>query len=170
MWPNTARGSKRSVAPSPLAPWAAAEPSIVPATSLREAIVAAILADTTCANLVGTRVRPDRPAEKDLLPAIVCEIVSNERVHSLHGPAGVSRARVELATFARTMREGFAGMNALRNLFDGFVGDLHGVMVLECSLDEEADENEYPQEGTDLGTYEVPIDFFFLYRESIPSS
>ncbi len=137
-------------------------------TDFETAINTALRANATLTGLVGTKIRPTNPAEKDLPPSLTFSVSKKAREQSLDGPIGVCRCRLSLVARSLDYDVCKAIKEALRNMLDGFVGDLSGVAIVEASMADESDVYEQPADGSDQGTFEVPCEFFVRFREPLP--
>lgn len=141
-------------------------------------LVSRLKSDAALAPLVEGRIYPllvpERPRPKGdgsktaKLPAIVYQIVSNDRVRYLRGPAGMATAVVMF--YCRSTKYGDAKKirEALRR-FDAWRGVLvEDVSVAFAAMLDQSDEFEWPAGlGTDRGTYNEVLGFRFKYREPI---
>lgn len=140
------------------------------AADLRRALVAAALADAPLAALVGTRVYPLRiPQKVAARPCLVYQVLSEPRVHTLDGPAGVASATVKLAAADATLAGALAVADLVRG-FDGFTGLLSGsLFVQETVLYDEQDLYDEPADGSDAGSYWC-VQFYRLRYEEAPAA
>jgi hypothetical protein len=138
-------------------------------TGFRAALVARLNADPNLSALVADRIYPQAiPQSNAAYPAVGFRVPDNDRDHHLDGVAGVASARVELWAESPVYSECDAVAEALRRLFDGFVGVLGGdVTVTETTSAGEGDDYFEPADGSDAGTHQIALEYLFRYRESI---
>jgi hypothetical protein len=144
--------------------------TVPPLGGFRSALVSRLNADATLATLVGDRVFPQVRPQRSALPAVVVSIVSIDRDHDLDGPTGLGLAEVELRAHSLDFTDCDRIANYLRTLFDGFEGILaNGVEVLETLSLDESDDYDDAAEGSDDGTFQIPVEYSFRFRESTPN-
>jgi hypothetical protein len=133
---------------------------------LREALRAYLLADLTLAGLVGTRVRPGSFAETDAMPGVTYKVVTDAPGHHLTAATGLSEARVQLDSWARTIGECAAVKARLQLLLDGWADRpaTYGVEVVRAEKLSEVDLHEPPVPPSEYWLYHISMDFRVKHR------
>ncbi len=94
--------------------------------TIRDLVAAFVLADTTVASLIGTRLRPDMLPEKITYPAVVIKKIDIVRPGHLRGVASLATMRVQFDVYAAptsgVSSRGTADAigTAIRQRLDGF--------------------------------------------------
>lgn len=145
----------------------------VPTISLREAMVAGLLADSGISALVGARVFPGVVPQNQVLPAIAWQIITiPRRVNlTLNKPATIVPARVQFSAVSKLLPDTMLVSEAIRQAFQGFTGPLtsNGPWIVETVLVDERDMNEDQKDGTGRAVFRTVLDYLFRYRETPPS-
>ena len=138
------------------------------ASDLRGGIVARLKSDATVVSLVGAKVFPLRVPENTLAPAVVYQVLSNPRAHSLDGPIGLAAATVKLGAVSGSFVETVALARAFRVSLDGFTGTLAGgTRVEETVLESETDVYDPPVDDSDVGSFWTVQTYLFRFKESL---
>ena len=136
--------------------------------SFREALVLAMKGSNGIQSLASSRVFPLAVPETSTLPALIYEVETLPRQHSLDGPTGLAEARVKIGAGSRRFSDSVALVEAIRLLFDGFTGSLPGaVTVKETLLDGETDHYDWPDDGSAQGTFWTVQHYTFRYLEAL---
>lgn len=136
------------------------------ATTIREAVVAALKADAAVTAAVGTRIRPLAQALAKGRPALAYQLVSDVPDRDLDGAVGTSVARVRIGVVGgpEELIDQVAAVEAVRALFDNFSGSLYGITVDEAvALDEQDTADLDPAVG-DRVFAQTAVDYLFYYR------
>lgn len=139
------------------------------AGGFRAGVVARLNGSAALAAIVGDRIFPQIRPQRSGLPAVVFSIPSIERDHDLDGPTGLATAYLEMVAYAEDFTECDRLAQVLRDLFDGFTGQLGAVEVTETLSDSEVDDWDTTVDGADDGTYSIQVDYQITYRESTPN-
>ena len=135
--------------------------------SFREALVLAMKGASGIQSLASTRVFPLALPQTATLPAVLYEVETMPRQHSLDGPTGLAEARVKIAAGSRRFSDCVALVRAIRLLLDGYTGSLPGsVSVQETILDGETDHYDWPDDGSAQGTFWTVQHYTFRYLET----
>jgi hypothetical protein len=145
-----------------------AGPSVGP-SALREALVARLGDLPGLVGQVADRFYPSTLPQLGALPAVTYSVAARSNVYNLSGVAGLSVARVRVSSWARTEAGADAVAMAVREGLDGFRGSWGRVVVLFCTLVNEADLPDPPRGGSDRSTYQIALDFQITYRVTIPA-
>lgn len=111
---------------------------------------------------VGTRIYPHVLPQNPTMPAVVYELISNEREERHRGQTGDARPRVQVTTWANTALGAANAANEVRlavMAMDGTVAsvDVHGVWNAGESRGFEPD----------TGRHFAAMDFFIAYKEAV---
>jgi len=126
---------------------------------------------TAVTDLVAARIYPGQAPQDAALPYIVFNRISSERFPHMTSPSGLARARVQFDVYASSQLEAEDVRNALRLWLDGYdkaMGSAN-LDVRLVTLENEADDLLPPQDASDTGNFNIIMDFFFTYAESIPA-
>lgn len=142
-------------------PFGAAGPR---ATTIREAVVAALKADSAFLAIFGERVYPDWISQTSPLPAATVSVASSVREQILSGHNAVTRSVVQIDLWSRTKSELVAAKEAVEALLDGAQGEFSGIEILWSSQQDEVDRSERAQDGSDRHLYRVSVDYLIRHR------
>jgi hypothetical protein len=151
---------------------AAIAPPAIGVTDFRSALVAELQANMTLSAIFGSKTFPGVIPEGEDPPAITYRIFGAPRGHNLDGADGTSVCHVQISCFSFQFEDCESAAEALRQMFDGYAGDLGGaglVPVTETVLENEVDLEDEPTEGSDRWTFGIALDFAFHYRQSKPA-
>lgn len=98
-------------------------------TTMSEALVAYVNADTTVAGMQSTRLYPLRLPPNATLPATVYQRIDASRVYAHALAGGLPKARYQLTHWGATFATAQALADAVRHRLDGFHGTMSGVRV-----------------------------------------
>lgn len=136
------------------------------ATTIREAVVAALKADYDFVAIIGDRIYPDWIAQTSPLPACTVSIASSVRGQVLSGHDAVTRSVVQVDLWSRTKSELVAAKEAVEALLDGARGEFSGIEVLWSSQQDEVDRSERADDGSDRHLYRVSLAYLIRHRTS----
>jgi hypothetical protein len=100
----------------------------------------AIIADTSLASLVGSRVYPVIAPASASLPFVTWRRSGIQRSQTLGAPMGVPRLSVEYAVYAATYEAAREVADRMRVVLDGYGGTVDNVVVRQVSLEQESDD------------------------------
>lgn len=129
-------------------------------TILLEGLVQHLKDDGGVSALISDRIVPQIIESTTTLPAIAYQKVTGPRSYS-HSGAGLAFARVQLTFVAATPAASYGLAEAVRAALSGHRGDLGGVAVGRCFL-----ENELDQWAAALERVVVRHDYSFLYEDA----
>lgn len=89
---------------------------------MEEDLRALLLASSGVTALVGTRINWGEHPQGQPLPGLVLNVISDPGDHTLDGPTGDGRARVQADVWALTYAQAVAGGRAVRAALDGHSG------------------------------------------------
>ena len=114
--------------------------------------------------LVGGRISPVIGRNLEL-PYITYQKISGNPDHTRDDYSGFTESRFQLDCWAKSYAEAETLAAAIRKPtkqggpLDGFCGESNGVKVLDCLIDDEADDYEEPKFDEQTGTYRARFDF-----------
>jgi uncharacterized protein DUF3168 len=120
-------------------------------------------------SLVGTRIYPGARPQGTSLPAIGFARLSGAHAHYITGGAGRADPRFLINCMAETYAGADALAEAVRGAMQGFNGAMGDVTVTACTLEDDSDQVDAPEDGSDRVLYHIPLVFKIQYRESIPT-
>lgn len=140
---------------------------------IRQAVLAALLADTSLTSIVGVNIAPVNPKEKLAPPSLTYRLIQDKGEYTLDGPLGKSRALIRFTARSRNQADCVALEEALRNAFDGYAsnadGPLGGIAWIDWTLEQDEDDvKDEPVDGTDRGIFETRVAYLFRYRQPQP--
>ena len=126
---------------------------------------AVLVADATVSGLVGTRLHALALPERSALPAITYYVVDTIPNETLTGIAGISRARIQVDSFADTIGGAVALADAVRLALQMKNHFINGTQYInDISLASgEAHRFERPDLGTAIRRFIVSMDFLVNY-------
>ena len=139
------------------------------ALTLREA-VAAWLAGLPALTSVSPRVYFAQPSQVSAYPCTTVQVKARSYGHNLAGADGTSLATVEITEMALRESQCVALADAVRNSADGFRGTQSGVAILGCLLDDEADGQAPPPDGSDQWIYQITLEYRVKHRVPAPTN
>lgn len=101
-----------------------------------------LIADTTVAALVATRMYPQFLPQSVTYPAISYSVVSRVSSRDLSGPSGRVRVRISVNCWAETYAEAKSLSEAVRQRLDGFKGNMGSSEAGSVKLDNSFDDYE----------------------------
>lgn len=123
----------------------------------------------TLAAIVGTRIYPGARPQGSALPALGTARLSGAHAHYITGGAGRGDPRFMLDCMAETYAEADGLAEAVRNVMQGFSGEMGDITITSCTLEDDSDQVDTPEDGSDRVIYHIPLVFKIQYRESIPT-
>jgi hypothetical protein len=139
-----------------------------PTLSIREAIVAAILADGPTIAVFGSKIFPIVIDEGTLPPALTYEIIDIEPVKNLGGESGLSLCKVRLVSRSKTLREVATGTKGLKNLFASFKGVFSGIKIKGVVKMSEEDSITMPDDASDRATFAIAVEYDIWFADPLP--
>jgi len=107
--------------------------------SLEQGIKAALVADADVNGLVSGRVAREILKENETLPAIVLSRVSTSQDETLTDVPSLTRVRVQVDLYADSLSVVADLSDKVKALLNGHRGDLGGVSVMRCILQNQLD-------------------------------
>lgn len=130
--------------------------------------MARLATSTALATVVGTRVRPGEPAQRDTLPALYYDTDSNERGHRVGtsgGSAnGVGSTRITLTVLAYSRSDCEAAKQAIEDVLDGWRDTTKTPPVIRASQRDDDSGVRGVEPGTDRLIYYVSVDYSVRHR------
>lgn len=140
------------------------------ARSIRSAVVSALMADAGVSAIVEGRVYPGALPRNATGPALVYQLIAVTRERGLGGPTGLSRAVFQFGCARGRGTDGESLAEALRQMFDGFIGPIGPYTIIESILASETDLTDDPSvPGSGEPNRRTVLELTLRYRESIPS-
>lgn len=126
---------------------------------------------TAVTDLVANRIYPGQAPQNATLPYVVFNRISAERFPHLGGPSGLVRSRVQFDIYGSSQLESENVRDALRLWLDGYDKAMgaSNLDVRNVTLENEVDDWLNPDDSSDTGNFNISMDFFFTFAESIPS-
>jgi hypothetical protein len=133
---------------------------------LEAGLTSLLLANTTIAGLIGTRLYPVIITLETFLdpntetpPSISYRVISTVELQTNDGPVGCVKARIEYNCFAHDYADAKNLAEAVRNVINGFTGTLaDGTVVSNAWRDNSTDGFD-----PDSRSYRVQADYFLIY-------
>lgn len=100
----------------------------------------AVVADSTLASQIGTRVYPVIAPASATLPFVTWRRAGIQRSQTLGLPVGVPRLSVEFSIYAATYEAAREVADRMRVVLDGYGGTVDNVVVNQVSLEQESDD------------------------------
>lgn len=130
------------------------------------AIRSVLLASPAMAALIGNRVFPVLAPATAPLPFVTWRRISVQRQQSMAGPIGMPTVYLSVDVFAETYEAARTLADAIRQVLDGWGGEMNDVSVASVSLTNEAD-GFVTLAGGDLPpVYTVQLTFAVLWQET----
>jgi Protein of unknown function (DUF3168) len=145
-------------------------PSSVVILTLREAVAAWLRSQSSVTAIVGNRIYFAQPSQRAAYPCCVIKVPTRKYGHNLGGADGTSVATVAITALAIAESQVIALAEAIRNFADGFRGTQSGVGILSCLIDDEADDETAPPDGSDNWIYQVTLEYRVAHRVPAPTS
>ena len=124
-----------------------------------------LLATSAVTDLVGQRIASDQLPQGVALPAITYFVVDTEANETLANIADVSRARIQVDSYATTRGQANSVSDAVRlalQMFRGLIGDQF-INSIQLASGERHLTDPAPA-GTDQHRFVTSLDFFVFYR------
>jgi len=131
-----------------------------------QAIKTRLEAVTAVTDLVGTRIYPSVMPQPPTYPAIVFELVSNEREERHRGQTGDARPRIQITSWGSTALSAIALAEQVRLAMMGMDGsvasvDVHGVWNAGEARGVDV------EQGSNVKSHYVALDFFVAIKEAV---
>jgi hypothetical protein len=132
--------------------------------ALKKGLKDLLLANTTIAGMVGTRVRVGRKPKDTDYPTIVITVVASEHVKTLNGVNATSLRRAQIDCWGNNPKEADDLATACHALLDGYKGVLSEGTAVQSSLPN-SDVDLDDEDGKVSG---VAVDFTIWYTPPLP--
>ena len=136
---------------------------------IRAAVIARLLADDDVTERVGDRVSVDYSAQPDAEPRVVVQLISAEHYHHMTAATGVVIGRIQISAYGASSVALTALMEAVRQRFDGFRGDMEDVSVSMCHLEDERTSHIPPVDASQRATHEIQHDYIMAWSVTVPT-
>lgn len=149
--------------------------------TIEAAIYAALIGSSAVATAIGTDDNGDvkvydteAPRHTDgtvlvVEPYVTFQRLSRASVHHQGNAAPFSQSLYQVDVWGRSTVETVKIADLIRNLFDGFRGDLSGETIQAIFLRDDAHEHVPPVGGRQRGTYRARMDFEIWHVVSVPT-
>ena len=125
---------------------------------------------TTITDQVAARIYPHNAPTSAAFPYITYARISSTHEHHMTAAAGLSSQVIQFDVFASTIAEAEAAADALRAAMDGFQGGTMGsTAVRHIELTNERDTFLPPADDSEVGVYNISVDFSIWAAESVPT-
>lgn len=138
--------------------------------TIREAIVAAILADGPTTSIFGQSIFPLVIPEGTNPPALTYQVDELDPIKSLQGESGLAKVQVSLVARSKNMEDCLAATKTLRNLLISFRGTLSGIRIKGVFKRKEADGYDFPDDDSGDGTYSTTLIYELFYANPLPAN
>lgn len=135
---------------------------------IREAVVALLKANAGV-SATGAAIVPMKRPQKQGLPCLEYQVISNPRGHWLSSASGAAVARFQFDCWSNDLAECVAIKTALENALDGRNVVSLGVVILWSKQVDEHDLHEWPTDGSDRSLYRISVDYLIKHRVPIPT-
>lgn len=133
--------------------------------SLEAALYTNLTEDAGVAAIAEGRVYPVMVPQDRPYPALVYQLISAPRVHSMDGASGLVSARVQITSFAVTQVVARSLADAARVLMDGVSGTWAGVVIDHANLIDEADVLDKAVGADSQRVFGIRQDWMIWYEE-----
>ena len=124
-----------------------------------------VLADAGISATIGTRMYSDFLPQGSALPAITYQVVDTLPNETLSGIADVSRARLQIDSYATTRASANLLADAVRLVLEKYRGVVSGQFINEINLATgEVYAIDRPASGSDERRFITTLDFYVFYR------
>ncbi|MCK9569997.1 discoidin domain-containing protein [Candidatus Pacearchaeota archaeon] len=139
--------------------------------SIEAAIRARLIADTTFAGLVASKIYPQLAPQKAAAPFAVFNRISSDHDIHLRNASGFVSINLQLDYYASTYSDVKDIAEAARVRLHGYSGTIavgdKSVSVKSCVLTSDMDGFENPPQGAEKGTYRVIHQYQIVYNETV---
>ncbi len=121
--------------------------------------------------LVNTRIYASTPPSSPVYPFVTFQVLNNQPAHHMGGAVGLTEVLMQIDAWAFLVSEQQSISEALRNLLDGFRGQM-GTELLEvrkCFLETRNTFQEPDKQGKNLPVHRASLDFSIWHEESLPT-
>ena len=125
-----------------------------------------LIADSDVSALVGTRIRPDKLAQTETLPAIAYTEINTEHDQGIDGPVGSRLTRLAVGCFDDSRLGANALAEKVRLAIDGETGTFGSETVDACVLEDTNQQDIQPDDGSDVGQYVTTLIFLISLQET----
>lgn len=130
-------------------------------TTVEEALVTYLKANTTLASKIGDRIYSQHVPQSSILPCVVYQRISSNRVltHD-QSSSGLVQAVYQFDVYSTTYLNALEVADALRGALQGYKGTLSGINVLAI-----LPKNEIHSEEREIGITRIMIEYNVDYQE-----
>ena len=120
---------------------------------------------------VGTRIYPQIAPESAAHPFLTYTIISTDHTHDTSGATGLANVNMQIDVWADTQLERTTISEVIRDVLDGFTGDMgtENLNIRSCFLDSRSNFQEADTEGKSKPTFRASMDFSIWHVESVPA-
>jgi hypothetical protein len=137
--------------------------------SFKSSLYTYLSSKTEISSLVSSRIYDRIAPEKVTTPFITFQIISGDKANHTGGASQDASKLVQLHVVGDSGKICETVSEALRNVLDGFIGDMGGMYVTSCFFHNETDDYDTPESGTQLGRFALILDYSIWYNEAIPT-
>ncbi|MEX1040190.1 MAG: hypothetical protein WDZ51_06155 [Pirellulaceae bacterium] len=139
--------------------------------SIEEAIYKRVKDNASIDDIVDGRIFPHHiPQSNNDYPLITYQLISNVHDHHLGGASGITVARIQFDCWGLSMAHAVGVAEKVRNLLQGFMGDLNNIKIHFISLIDERSFSEAPVDASDIWLFRKSVDYQIKYQEPLPDS
>lgn len=137
--------------------------------SIRSDLRTYLLSNTEITDLVGQRIFPCRRPQNVTGDAICFWRTSGDHDHNLTGSSGTAIPTFAIEVLSTTYLTADAIAEAVRQVMQGFRGDMGTTEVKTVILADEQDGFDENDKGDDVATYRIALLYRIRYTESKPA-
>ena len=132
--------------------------------SVETAIYSILINDATVHGLVGNAVYPVALPQDTALPCIVYQEISEVSLYSCDGPVGLETARYQITAWAKTQSQAKAIANAVKAVFNGYLGTAGGTLVQLITIASKYDVPAFSDKADEQTQYGKAVDIVIHSR------
>jgi hypothetical protein len=109
------------------------------------------------------------PQKNPKLPALTYRRLSGQHGHNIGGSSGTAIPTFRFDCWGATYEDADKLAEAMRQVMQGFGGEMDDTDVRTVVLADDFDDYEPPEDGSDDGFFHVTLDYAIRYTETIPT-
>ena len=120
---------------------------------------------------VGTRILREIAPEGAIYPFMTYTVVGDVPEHHMGGASGLTNVTMQIDVWAETFGEAVSLSEVIRNVLDGFTGDMgsENLSIRTCHLENKISLPEADLEGAQSPVFRKSLDFLIWHVESVPT-
>lgn len=120
---------------------------------------------------IATRIYPQIGPPGAVYPFLTYMVLGEDHTHDMGGASGLVNVSMQIDVWALTQKKRSEIAEVLRNVLDGFAGDMgaENLNIRQCFLESRSNFQEPETEGREKPVFRTSLDFSIWHVESSPT-